>query len=89
MTKIKLAITDDHSLFREGFLSLFNGHEEIEFVSNFDSATDTIQGISKAKVDILFLDINLPDMQGTQLCKKLKSEFPDLKIIALSSHAEP
>ncbi len=89
MEKIKLAITDDHALVRDGIKSLLSGVEEVSFIASYENGAETISGLLKETPDVLFLDINLPDTSGIDLCKKIKHDFSGVQIIALSSHSEP
>lgn len=89
MEKIKLAITDDHALVRDGIKSLLAGVEEVGFIASYENGAETISGLLKETPDVLFLDINLPDTSGIDLCKKIRHDFSGVQIIALSSHNEP
>jgi len=84
----KIAITDDHEMILKGFESLLIDHEHILIVGKYNSAHETLNLISSDQPDLLLLDINLPDINGIDLCKILLKEYPDLKIIALSNFDE-
>ena len=81
----KIAITDDHTLVLQGINSMLENTQEIEVVGLYENAKETLENIKVHKPDVLFLDINLPDINGVDLSKQLLVEFPDLKIIALTS----
>jgi len=85
---IKIAITDDHPMVLQGIQSMLQDTKEIEIVGLYNSATKTLKTISEDAPDILLLDINLPDINGIELCKQLKKEFESLKIIAISNYDE-
>jgi len=84
----KIAITDDHVMVLKGIETMLSGTPEIEVVGTYKDAKETIDNISKDKPDILLLDINLPDINGIDLCKQLLKKDPELKIIALTSFEE-
>ena len=84
----KIAITDDHVMVLKGIETMLSGTPEIEVVGTYKDGIETIDKISKDKPDILLLDINLPDINGIDLCKQLLKKDPDLKIIALTSFEE-
>ena len=84
----RIAITDDHVMVLKGIVTMLSGTPEIEVVGTYKDAKETIDNISKDKPDILLLDINLPDINGIDLCKQLLKKDPDLKIIALTSFEE-
>jgi len=84
----RVAITDDHVMVLKGIGTMLSGTPEIEVVGTYKDAKETIDKISIDKPDILLLDINLPDINGIDLCKQLLKKDPDLKIIALTSFEE-
>ncbi len=86
--QVNIAITDDHELILKGFESLLVNEKEIHVVGKYSSAQDTLDNINKDAPDVLLLDINLPDINGIDLCKILLKEYPTLKIIALSNFDE-
>lgn len=83
---IKVAITDDHFLIINGIKELLTQIEDIEFVDGFLNAAETREGLKEKHVDVLLLDINLPDGDGIQLCKELTRAHPQLKIVALTTY---
>lgn len=84
----KIAITDDHPMVLKGIQSMLNNTQEIDIVGTYNNATETLKMIEKHQPDILLLDINLPDINGIDLCKQLKKDNKNLKIIAISNFDE-
>lgn len=82
--KISLAIVDDHQIVIDGLKSLLEGHPD--FVVKIESNhPEMMEGIlAKNKVDILLTDIMMPIMNGAQLAKMVKINYPKIKILALS-----
>ncbi len=85
MTIIKLAITDDHKMVLKGIESMLKGTREIEVVGTYENANETLKSLEKDNPDVLLLDINLPDINGIDLCKQLVKKYSNLKIIALTN----
>ncbi len=85
---IKIALTDDHPMVLKGIQSMLADTKEVTFVGVYSNATETLENIEKDKPDILLLDINMPDMNGIDLCKKLKKNNESLKVIAISNFDE-
>lgn len=86
---INLMLVDDHQMVLEGLKSLLQHHEDIAIrfaCTNGQAAIDYL--ISGSLIDVILLDINLPGMNGFELCKLIKKKFPAIKIIALSTHQE-
>ncbi|WP_395076829.1 response regulator [Flavobacterium sp.] len=81
----KIFIVDDHPMVIEGFKALLNQNEKINIVGSAENAFQAIDFLKKNEVDIAFLDINLPDISGIELCKKIKTEFPNIQCLALST----
>lgn len=85
---IKVIIVDDHKILVEGLVKLID-ESNVAIVSAVCYDAKTCRNILKTITpDVLLLDINLPDSNGVELCKELKSLYPQLKILALSSFSE-
>jgi DNA-binding NarL/FixJ family response regulator len=85
---VKILIVDDNTLVLEGLKSLLADTEGVQVVGTASNAIDAITFLKNNEVDIAFLDINLPDISGIDLCKKVKDQFPDVKTLALSTFNE-
>lgn len=85
---VRILIVDDHPLVLEGLKSLLADVEEVQVVGTASNAIDAIAFLKNNEVDIAFLDINLPDISGIDLCKKVKDQFPEVKTLALSTFNE-
>lgn len=85
---IKIAITDDHPMVLQGISSMLKTTKEVQICGLYNSAHETLKAIKIDVPDILLLDINLPDINGIDLCKQLKKLYSALKIIAISNYDE-
>jgi DNA-binding NarL/FixJ family response regulator len=85
---IKVFITDDHYLIREGFSKILGDEKDINITGQASNARDTMEFVLNNSLDILILDLNLPDKSGLDLLKELKVLKPGLKILILSMHPE-
>lgn len=81
---IQIAITDDHTIVIEGIKTMLKSNKEIEVVQTFENLKDTFENLNPF-IEVLLLDINLPDGNGITACKTLLEQFPNLKIIALTN----
>ena len=81
----KLAITDDHVMVLKGIETLLENTKEVAVVATYSNAQETLDGLQQSLPDVLLLDINLPDINGIDLSKKLLKLYPELKIIALTN----
>jgi DNA-binding NarL/FixJ family response regulator len=81
----KILIVDDHNVVIEGILSLLQNSDEIIVLGTAQNAQNCLDFLLKNKVDVILMDINLPDMSGLDLCKVVKQTYPEIKILALST----
>lgn len=84
--KIRLALADDHNLFRKGVEELIEDFDNMEVVASVANGRELINRLSAAKEqpDVCLLDINMPEMNGFETAKKIKELWPDIKILAVS-----
>lgn len=85
---IKILIADDHKLFREGIVNLLSETKEIIVIAQAENGLDAIAKAKEYHPDIVILDIAMPEMNGIEAAEIIREELPDIKIIALSMHAE-
>lgn len=81
----KKFIPDDHHMIVEGLRSLLQYAEGLEWVGHAMNATSCLSFLQQQQPDVILLDINLPDKNGIDLCKELKSMYPAIHILGLSS----
>lgn len=82
--KIKLAIVDDHQIVIDGIRALLKGTDEFDVLIESTQPENILTSIHLSNVDILLTDVMMPRMNGAALAKKVKSLFPQIKILALS-----
>ncbi|MBB3839345.1 DNA-binding NarL/FixJ family response regulator [Runella defluvii] len=85
---INVFIVDDHPLITEGLKSLLNDCVDICVVGTASNAIDALEALKKQPVDVAFLDINLPEISGVELCKKIRDKLPHIKCVALTTSNE-
>lgn len=83
--EVKIIIVDDHPIVLEGMENILKNMEGIVLVGKAASAMDVIALLREKSVDIVITDINLPEISGIDLCKKITTEFPLVKVIAMST----
>lgn len=85
---INVLIVDDHPVVVEGLRKLF-GESDRKFNCAFAySVAECLKALTVFNPDIILLDINLPDGSGIDLCPKIRAQFPNVKIMALSSFGD-
>lgn len=85
---INVAIVDDHKILTEGLQSLIEGSGIAKVAGVAYSAADCRNSIRFWNPDVLLLDVGLPDISGVDFCKELKESFPELRVLALTTHNE-
>jgi len=85
---IKIAITDDHPLLLAGLRNILSSSEDIDVVGCYATAAEMRLALKTQAVDILLLDINLPDANGLDLLSELKALQPEMHILIISVHNE-
>lgn len=84
--KIKVIVADDHKLFRQGLISLINSHEdEVEVIGEAETGREAIELARTLRPDVVLMDIYMPDGGGLFALKEIKSNFPDIAVVMLTS----
>ena len=84
--KQNIMIVEDHELTRFGLKTTFEGVDFIENIYEADSAETAIDLFNNNKIDIIIMDLGLPNMNGIEATKQIRSSNKDVKIIILTSH---
>src|SRR3954469_19500288 len=82
---IRVFIVDDHPLVQEGMRSLLNGEKDIELCGYAMTAASCLGFFLNNTADVILMDIELPDMNGIDLCKEIKMKYPGVMVLGLST----
>ncbi len=85
---IKLALADDQRLFRKGMALLLRDMAGVRVVLECANGEELLTALKTTKVDIVLLDLEMPVLDGTATMRRIKQEYPAVKVIVLSSHDE-
>lgn len=85
---IKILIADDHTMFADGIESIIADETDMEVVGKCYDGAAVFDEIEQKEIDLILLDVNLPKMNGIEVCKKLFKEKTDIKVLALSMFNE-
>lgn len=85
---IKVCIADDHAMFVDGIESILKMEENIQLLDRCFSGGEVMDMIARNYPEVILLDINLPEINGIELSKMIKAQFPEVKILVLSMYNE-
>ena len=86
---IRIMITDDHSMIREGLKNLLELEGDIEVIAEAENGEECLEKLASGiKPDVLLLDINMPKMNGLEVLKNLKDRKSKVKVLVLTVHNE-
>ncbi|MGL6244130.1 response regulator [Pseudomonas sp.] len=83
---IRVALVDDHSLVRDGIKALLAVMAPLEVVGEAESGAQAIEMVGRCQPDLLLVDISLRDMNGLELTRVLRNQYPSLKVLVLSMY---
>ncbi|MFN7913173.1 MAG: response regulator [Bacteroidota bacterium] len=84
MKKISIVIADDHALIRLGLSNIINKHNQYELLGEFDNGKTVLEYVLENEPDIAVLDIEMPVMNGLEVCKHIRENKLETKVIFLT-----
>lgn len=88
MSKIQLAVVDDHNLFRKGMTSILQQVPDFEVVMEATNGQEFIDKLQNQPIDVVLLDLQMPVLDGIKTTKIVREKFPDVKVLILSMQDE-
>ncbi len=88
MDKIKVLISDDNEVVREGLESLLSPHEDITIVGKAVDGLDAFAKAQQFKPDVILMDAQMPNLDGAGATRKIKEVMPDVKILFLTVYGD-
>jgi len=85
---IKVSIIDDHKVVADGIEEIVNKSDIAEMMSKAHSVKNGREMLKSVQPDVLLLDISMPDGNGIELCAEIKKQYPQIKILMLTSYSE-
>jgi len=86
--RIKIILADDHQIVRQGLRTLLEKEPDMEVVAEAEDGRSAVRLIRETAVDVVIMDVAMPDLNGTEATRQITSEFPQIKVIALSMYAD-
>jgi len=84
----RLLIVDDHPMMRTGLAQLIGSEPDLKVCAEADNARQGLEAVSKQALDLVLLDISLPDKSGLELLKDIRAVRPELPVLVVSMHDE-
>jgi NarL family two-component system response regulator LiaR len=82
---LKLLLVDDHIVFREGIGALLNMEDDMQVVGEASRGEEALRLAAELQPDVILLDIAMPDMDGVEICQRLKRSLPNAAVLVLSA----
>ena len=86
--KLRVFLLDDHEMVRRGVRELLEGEGDIEVVGEAASAAEALARVPAVRPQVAVLDVRLPDGDGVTVCRELRSQFPELACLMLTSFSD-
>lgn len=85
---IRIALVDDHTLFRSGLRSLLALREGFEIVADVGNGEEFLALVDKTEIDVVFMDISMPGIDGVETTRRALAVCPTLRVITLSMYGD-
>lgn len=83
---IRILVVDDHSVVRQGIITLLEDEEDIQVVGEAADGDEVLGRVKKLNPDVILLDLTMPRMSGIDVIKQITPEFPKVRILVFSMH---
>ncbi|MDX1590546.1 MAG: response regulator transcription factor [Balneolaceae bacterium] len=84
MANIKVLLADDHKIVKDGIKLMLEPQTGIDVVLTAENGKEVLEKLKKEHVDLIIMDINMPEMDGIETTRKVMEKYPDIKVLALT-----
>jgi CheY-like chemotaxis protein len=85
-SKLRLLIVDDHAMVRQGLCGLLGAYEDIRVVGQASNGKEAIELAHQLQPDVILMDITMPDIDGIEVTKRIKADYPHIVVVGMSVH---
>ncbi len=85
---VRVLLVDDHAMMRQGLRSVLEAYSDVEIVGEAADGQEAIALVAERQPSVVLMDINLPKVNGIEATARIKSQYPEIKVIGLSVNAE-
>jgi len=84
---IRILTVDDHQLLREGIAAVLDGQQDMTLVGQAGTGREAVESFRRLRPDVTLMDLRMPDMSGIEAISAIRAEFPNARIIVLTTYA--
>jgi len=84
---IRILTVDDHQLLREGIAAVLESQEDMKLVAQASNGREAVDNFRRLRPDVTLMDLRMPDMSGIEAITEIRGEFPDARIVVLTTYA--
>jgi DNA-binding NarL/FixJ family response regulator len=84
---IRILTVDDHPLLRDGIAAVFEAQEDMTLVGQASNGREAVESFRSLRPDVTLMDLRMPDMSGIEAITAIRAEFPNARIIVLTTYA--
>lgn len=84
--KINIVIADDHKIFRKGIVAALSVYDQLEVIGEAENGLQLLEKVAALQPDVVLVDVKMPEMDGIEALKKLKTDYPDVKVVMLTMY---
>ncbi len=85
---MKVVLVDDHEVVRQGLKTLVDSQDDLEVVGEAGDVDNAIRQVGYHSPDVVVMDVRLPDGTGVEACREIRSRWPEVKVLMLTSYAD-
>jgi len=89
MDRIRILIADDHEIFRKGLRSLLEPRAEFQICGEAANGLEVVESAKQLLPDVILMDISMPQIDGLQATRIIRSQLPNCQVLILSQHDSP
>jgi DNA-binding NarL/FixJ family response regulator len=88
MREIRVAIADDHKIFRKGVILSLRHYSNLKFVLEADNGQQLLEGIELSRPHVILMDLRMPVKDGVETTKYISAHYPEIFVLVLTMHEE-
>jgi DNA-binding NarL/FixJ family response regulator len=85
---MRIVVVDDHEIVRQGLKALLEAEEDFSVVGEAGSVAGAVRRVGYESPDVVVMDVRLPDGSGVEACREIRSRWPSVKVLMLTSYAD-